>query len=53
VRGGAKIRTLTPSPSPSPELDPLVRIVLIIPTAPLPITGHEDILELACSRGIF
>ena len=55
VRAGAKIRTPTPtpSPSPSPELDPLVRLVLMIPTAPLPTTGHEDILELARSRGIF
>jgi hypothetical protein len=43
----------TPSPSPCPELDPLVRIVLMIPTAPLPTTGHEDIFELARSRGIF
>ncbi|CAD6238778.1 unnamed protein product [Miscanthus lutarioriparius] len=56
VRGGATptpTPTPTPSPSPSPELDPLVRIVLMIPIAPLPTTGHEDILELARSRGIF
>jgi hypothetical protein len=57
VRAGAKIWTPSPpqpqTPSPSPELDPLVRIVLMIPTAPLPTTGHEDILELARSRGIF
>jgi hypothetical protein len=43
----------TPTPSPSPELDPLVRSVLMVPTAPLPTTGHKDILELARSRGIF
>jgi len=55
VRAGAKIwtPTATPTPSPSPELDPLVRSVLMVPTAPLPTTGHEDILELARSRGIF
>ncbi|CAD6207734.1 unnamed protein product [Miscanthus lutarioriparius] len=57
VRAGAKIWTPTlpptQTPSPSPELGPLVRIVLMIPTAPLPTTGHEDILELARSRGIF
>ena len=55
VRAGAKIwtPTATPTPSPSPELDPLVRSVLMVPTAPLPTTGHKDILELARSRGIF
>ncbi|CAD6334978.1 unnamed protein product [Miscanthus lutarioriparius] len=57
VRAGAKIwtptATPTPTPSPSPELDPLVRSVLMVPTAPLPTTGHKDILELARSRGIF
>ncbi|XP_066364360.1 uncharacterized protein [Miscanthus floridulus] len=57
VRAGAKIWTATatptPTPSPRPELDPLVRSVLMVPTAPLPTTGHKDILELARSRGIF
>ncbi|XP_066385675.1 uncharacterized protein [Miscanthus floridulus] len=55
VRADAKIwtATATPTPSPSPELDPLVRSVLMVPTAPLPTTGHKDILELARSRGIF
>lgn len=51
VRRANKIRS--PTPSRSPELDPLARAVLMIPTAPSTITGGEDILELARSRGIF
>lgn len=51
VRRANKIRS--PTPSRSPELDPLARAVLMIPTPPSTITGGEDILELARSRGIF
>lgn len=51
VRRANKIRS--PTPSRSPELDPLARAVLMIPTAPSTITGGEDILEVARSRGIF
>jgi len=43
----------TATASPSPELDPLVRMVLMVPTAPLPPTGYKNILELARSRGLF
>ncbi|RLN36477.1 uncharacterized protein C2845_PM03G33450 [Panicum miliaceum] len=59
---GARIRTPTPSPTRSPDncgtstgsiVDPLYRVVLMIPTTLAPPTAAEDLLALARNRGIF